>query len=281
MENGSTEIPDNRDALGGSGEADPQGTRTGHVVPPVEHEADVDGDVPVEPLWHTVKGDLSQAKGWRIFAVVGLLVWMAFQWGWGNDILLPSIVARVFDATDDGETWASGIAAVAAGTGAGALFWGVTQAFDGIVVLTGLRLLPGITARISNFLTKKGWVKPVAELPRGTKFLIAYATGVSVLCLVDVFATGRHGLRSRGRMLVEGVGLAVAGVAPIVALITGLTVLGARVEVTADAAEVAVRYARNPVTWLVIYGTIVGISALISRLTGDKPGDAVTDSPAG
>lgn len=224
--------------------------------------------VTTESLWQTVKRDFSTATGARILGVIVLLAWMAFQWGFGNDILLPPIVARAFEAVDDGKTWLSGSAAVAAGVGAGGAFWGLTQAFDAVIVLSGLRLIPNITARISNFLRDKGWVKSFAELSWGTRFLIAYASGASILCLVDVFATGRSGLRSRGRMVVQAVGLAVAGVAIAIAVVSIVIAVGARVPATEGAADFVLRYARNPVTWLVIYGSIVGISALAGRIGG-------------
>ncbi len=223
-----------------------------------------------ESLWQTAKGDFANAAGLRLLGVTLVLVWMAFQWGWGNDILLPPIVARAFESVDDGESWASGLAAIGSGTGAGALFWGVTQAIDGIVVLTGISLLPGITGRISKFLNKKGWVKTYSELSLSTRFLIAYASGASMLCLIDVFATGRPGLRERRRILAESVGLAVAGVAIVLAVITTAAAIGSRVPATEATAEVIVRYARNPLTWLVIYGSIFVLSTLNSKLRPDE-----------
>lgn len=223
-----------------------------------------------ESLWQTVRGDFSQAAGFKVLGVIGVLGWMAFQWGWGNDVLLPPIIARAFEGVDDGETWPSAIGAVLAGTGAGSLFWAITQTLDGVIVLSGLRLVPGITDRVSRFLRRSGWVKPFSELSFGTRFLIAYASGASILCLVDVFATGRQGLRTRGRMLFEAVALAVAGVALIVAVITIAVAVGARVPATEAAAEVVVRYARNPLTWLVIYGSVVFVSAITGRLRSDR-----------
>ena len=235
---------------------------TGEVAPE-------DGLKEQESLWATVKGDFANSGGFKIVAVALVLAWMAFQWGWGNDILLPPIVARAFESVDDGTTWLSAVLATLAGTGAGMIFWGLTQTIDGVVVLTGLRLLPGITARISRFVGRQGWIKPYDQLTLRTKFLIAYLSGASVLCLADVFATGTQGLNVRRRMLAEAVGLAVAGVGLIILVIGVLTSIGARIPATEGAAEVAVRYAKNPLTWLAIYGTLFGLSALASKITGE------------
>lgn len=243
-----------------------------------EQSADgqIESEAETESLWQTVKGDFRDVRGVRLLGVFGLLAWMAFQWGWGNDILLPPIVARTFDAIDDGSTWPSAVASTSAGIAAGAAFWGLTQALDGVIVLSGLRLVPGITARISRFLRRQGWVKPFDELSVGTKFLIAYASGASLLCLVDVFATGRAGLLGRGRMLMQAVALAVAGVAIAIAVVLGVTVVGLRVPVTTAAAETIVRYASNPLTWLVIYGSLVGLSLVVSRFNGRSQGEPDT-----
>ena len=235
---------------------------------PVNDPAAEADAAPDESLWATAKRDFATNRGAKLAGVIAMLAWMAFQWGWGNDILLPPIAAGAFDAVDDGATWTSAVAAVVSGTGAGALFWGFTQALDGVIVLTGLSRIPHITDRIARFLRRQGWVKPFDELSFGTKFLIAYASGASVLCLVDVFATGRNGLANRRRMLAQAVGLAVAGVGFVVAIVTTLAAIGSRFPATASTTDWLVGYARNPLTWLVIYGSVVAVSAAISRLRG-------------
>lgn len=246
----------------------------------MELEEEVPADRESESVWQTVRNDFADASGLRLLGVAGMLLWMAFQWGWGNDILLPPIVARTFEALDDGITWTSAIGSTAGATAVGSLFWGVTQTLDGVIVLSGLRLVPGVTARISRLLARQGLIKPFTELSFGTKFLVAYASGASLLCLIDVFATGRPGLEARRRMLGQAVALAVAGVAVAVVVVTGAAAVGRRVPATKGAADVVVRYASNPVTWLVIYGSLVGLSALGSRLMVrfGKPPPAAVDT---
>ncbi len=223
---------------------------------------------PEPSLWSTIKGDFANATGARVLGVLGMMIWMAFQWGWGNDVLLPPIVARAFDAIDDSSTWPSAIGAIGAGTVAGSGFWGITQAFDGVVVLAGFGLIPATTARISRTLRRHGLVKPYHELSFGTRFFVAYLSGASVLCLIDVMATGRPGLQPRRRILAEAVAMAVAGVAIVIVVITSAIAIGARVPATEGAAEFVVRYARNPLTWLALYGTLALGSAIAGRLRG-------------
>lgn len=232
----------------------------------MEPTSDVEVSAEEPSLWHTVKGDLADAGGRRLLGVVAVLGWLAFQWGWGNDVLLPPIVTRAFELVDDGKTWPSAAGSIAAGTAAGSIFWALTQTLDGIIVLSGSRLVPRITARFSRLLARQGLIKPLTELSTGTRFLIAFASGASMLCLIDVFATGEPGVRGRVTMLRDAVTLAVGGVALAVFVVTTTTAIGRRVPATSEVAEVVLRYARNPVTWLVFYGSLVVGAAVVERI---------------
>ena len=227
-------------------------------------------DKPAESLWETVKADFSTASGLRVAGVVLLVAWMGFQWGFGNDALLPSIAASAFDAVDDGESWSSGFAAVTAAAAAGFLFWAATQAFDAVLMLSGLRLVPRITDRLAAYLRRKGWVTPYADMKWSTRWAIAYFTGASVVCLVDLFATGESGIRQRRGMIISSTLLSAGSVGGVVALVTGAAMIAKRVPATEPAADVFIRFAKNPLTWIVIFGSIF----LIGHLRGSDSEEA-------
>lgn len=222
-------------------------------------------EAPDESLWQTIKGDFAGVAGLKIVAVTALLLWMAFQWGFGNDALLPSIVAFTFDSVDDRSSWAVGAAGVAAAMAAGFLFWAITQLIDAIVMLSGLRLLPGISQRISAFLRRRGWITPYADMKWSTRWIIAYATGVSALCLVDAFATGTPGVRVRRRMIGVATVLSAGSVSLVVGLVTALAVIANRVPATEQGAETAIRFAKNPLTWILIFATVFAVGHLRSN----------------
>lgn len=223
-----------------------------------------------EPLWHTVKRDFSAASGLALLGVVALLGWMAFQWGFGNDALLPPIVAWVFDGIDDDTSWSAGLLGVAGAMAAGFLFWGATQLLDAIIMLSGLRLIPGITARVSHFLRDKGWVTPYRDMSWSTRWIIAYATGASALCLVDFFATGEGGLRQRRQMVTSAVVLSAGTVSLVVGVLAGAAMVAKRVPATEGAADTLIRYAKNPLVWILIFTTVFAVGHLRSRRS---PGD--------
>lgn len=228
-----------------------------------------------ESLWQTVRGDFASAAGWRVLAVAVVLAWMAFQWGLGNDILLPSIAATAFDGVDDGTTWSRGIAGVSAAAGAGFAFWALTQLIDVVVVMTGLRLLPGITDRLSRFLRRKGWVTSYEDMKWSTRWIIAYASGASLLCLVDVLATGRQGLGPRKTMAGSAILLSAGSVGVVVALVAAAAMIGKRIPATTDEAEAFVRYARNPLMWIAVFVVVF----LVSQLSSGRGQSPTTSDP--
>lgn len=198
---------------------------------------------------------------------------MAFQWGFGNDILLPPIVATVFDAVDNGETWSSGGTAVVLAALAGFVFWGAAQLLDAVIVLGGLRLIPGLTDRLSVFLRKKGLVTPYADMKWSTRWAIAYATGASMLCLVDVFATGRQGLRHRAAMVLAAALLSAGSVGLVVGIVTAAAMVAKRVPATEGAAEVFIRFAKNPLTWVAIFAVVF----VVGHFSADSDTDSESD----
>ena len=209
-----------------------------------------------------------------MLAVFGVLVWMAFQWGLGNDILLPSIAATAFDTIDDGSAWSRGFIAVGAAAAAGFVFWTITQLIDVIVVMTGLRLLPAMTERLSRFLRAKGWVTPYRDMRWSTRWIIAYASGASLLCLVDVLATGRQGMRDRKKMASSAILLSAGSVGVVVGLVAAAAMVGKRVPATADEADDFVRYARNPLMWIGVFVVVFLIGRFrSSRRTPPRTSD--------
>lgn len=225
---------------------------------------------PDPSLWQTVKADFGAATGWKVLAVFCLLAWMAFQWGFGNDALLPSIAATALDTVDDGASWPSGFAGVAAATAASFVFWALTQMIDAVVMLTGLRLVPRLTERIARFLQAKGWLTSYDQMKWSTRWIIAYATGVSALCLVDLFATGTPGIRHRRQMIVASVLLSAGTVSIVVALVVTAAMVATRIPATGAAADVFIRFARNPLTWIAIFAVVFGVGYLRDRDPHDQ-----------
>lgn len=223
------------------------------------------GDEPTETIRGAARADFAGAPGPKSILILGLLSWMAFQWGFGNDVVLPTVASNVFAWADDGESWSSGVVAVFMAAAAGGGFWAVSQAVDAIVLLTGLKLVPNLTERISVSLTKRNLVKPYAELSWSTRWVVSYATGASVVCLVDAFATGRPGLAGRRRMIAETVVLSAGSITVVTGAVVAAAMIASRVPATEAAAEVFIRFARNPLTWITIFAIVFLVGALRDR----------------
>jgi hypothetical protein len=218
------------------------------------------------PYWPLVRRDLSRLTALRFASAVAMTAWIIFQWGFGNDALLPVLVARTGTWIDDETTL---IRLVLATTGAGLvglLFWAVTQTIDAVVVIAGADLMPNTVARLSAGLRRRGWVKPWAELSWVDRWLIAYGAGASAAVLVDALATGRPGLHGRRSMVASAVALSSGSVGLVSFVITGLALSGLRFPSTEPAARRIIAVVSSPLFWLAVLSAVFIGSRLRHRL---------------
>ena len=227
-----------------------------------------------ESFRQAARADLAGASGIRVLGVVALLSWLLFQWGIGNDALLPAISARAFDAFEDPTVidvasgdlhWGAGVLAALAAGFAGFVFWTLTQLLDAVLVLMGTRLVPNVVGRLGENLRQRGWVKEWRELAWSTRWMIAYGVGASAAGLVDALATGRPGVAGRRWMICSAALVSSVTVGLIVTAVAGAAVVGLRIEGAQPATEVFIRYAKNPLTWLAIFGLVIVVNSIRNR----------------
>jgi hypothetical protein len=99
----------------------------------------------------------------------------------------------------------------------------------------------------------------------------SYATGASALCLVDLFATGEGGLHDRRRIAVSAVLMSAGTVSLVVGLVVTAAMVATRVPATEGAADTLIRFAKNPLTWILIFATAFAVGHLRSS-GGDEDG---------
>ena len=213
-------------------------------------------------LRNDITEDLWTNTGVTLVAGAATLAWLAFQWGFGNDVLLPTITARVYNAIEQPPNWQTGITAAAAATAAGGAFWALTQLLDTVIVLAGLRLLPRVSHRLGNWLTTKHLIIPYDQMRPTTRWAIAYVAGASAVCLIDALATGQPGIARRRTMIAQTIALSAGTITLIVATVTTATMAGQRTPALQPAASTLANYAANPLTWV----AVVAVIALAGRI---------------
>ncbi len=214
--------------------------------------------------------DIRSHRGLPVVVVTLALFWLAFQWGLGNDVVLPTLAARSLVAIDDGQTWMSGVAAVLVAGLAAFVFWSATQLLDCVVVLGTLRWLPRMTARFGRWVRFRGWVSTYDQMSWSTRWSIAYLAGASAVCLIDVFATGQPGIGKRWKIVAQTVLLSSGSVALVVLLIASAVMASRRFPSLEPVASVLLRFAPNPLTWLVVVGLAVATGRLRTALSAPK-----------
>ncbi len=205
-------------------------------------------------LRRAARNDLRAASGRDLAVVLALGAWLVYQWGFGNDALLPPIVANVADGLDDGETFGAGAAAVVGGAAAGAVFWAACMAIDGLVMMVGLRRLPHLVAEIGRRLRARGWVARWDDMRWSTRWMLAYGAGPSALILADALADGPDDRPRRHRIIAVAVALAAGSVAVVSAVIVAAAVTARRFPATRPTADWIVRVASNPLFWIALFG---------------------------
>ena len=81
---------------------------------------------------------------------------------------------------------------------------------------------------------------------------------------VDVFATGRQGVRDRSVMIPTSVALSAGTVGVVVGLVATATMVATRVPATASGAEVFLRWAKNALTWVAIFAVVFLVGRLMN-----------------
>lgn len=205
-------------------------------------------------LRRAATSDLRAATGRDLVVVLALGVWLVYQWGFGNDALLPPIVANVADGLDDGATLGPGVAAVVGGAAAGAAFWAACMAIDGIVMAIGLRRLPNLVGEIGRRLRARGWVARWDDMRWSTRWILAYGAGPSALVLADALADGPDDPRRRRRIIATAVALSAGSVGVVAGVIVAAAVTARRFPATRSTADWIVRIASNPLFWIALFG---------------------------
>lgn len=217
-------------------------------------------------LRRSVSADFRGASWGRRLALVGVVAWIVYEWGPGNETVTPWLVLTVLDRANDGP----GVIAVAAIVGF--VFTLVQQLLSGVTALVGFSLFDRTAAaawrQLSVDGTKqlRGW----HETSIAARFAMAFSLGTTAVALVQISTSGVVGVRRHLRAIVESA-LAVASTVGLLGALAGvLAWVGRSVPALAGATDTIIRVVGNPLLWLGLVVVIV----LIDRRNGRKAASA-------
>jgi hypothetical protein len=209
-----------------------------------------------------LRADLRSGTGRQRMALVGLVGWLAYEWGPGNETVTPWIVFRVLgDAQGDAAT-----IAVPAVVGFG--FTLVQQLASGLTALVAFGAFSRTADAAWRRLTAGEGTAPGewTQLDWIPRSLLAFGLGTTAVALTQVITTGAADGAVHRRVVVQSAALCASLVAVLAALAGCLAWTGSRYPSTDPAVTTALRVLGNPLFWLgVVFGPWLVIQLARSR----------------
>lgn len=210
-----------------------------------------------------------RASAWRRrLALAGVLAWLAYEWGPGNEAVTPWIVLRIIGSTNE----SAAVVPVATAVGFG--FTLFQQTLSGLTALSGFSMFTQTTQSAWEYLSDGGR----KDLPRWAtmsapgRAAVVFTLGTTAVALTEIATSGEVGVRRHLRAVLSSA-LLCAGLVGFLAGFAGtLALIGRRVGALSAATQLILRLLGNPLVWLALAATLIVSETLQRR--GAPPGAA-------
>jgi hypothetical protein len=221
-------------------------------------------------LRNAVVADFRESRWRHRMALVGVVVWLAYEWGIGNETVTPWLLANVIRRTD-------GAWAIAAAGIVGFAFTLAQQLLAGFTALAGFALFDRTTQAAWSRLQARFGRTPTewSHLGLLTRTITVFLFGTTAVALLQLVATGRVGVRRHARAIVESAILCATIVGVLGAVAGAVAAVGREVDGLESSTEWTLRVLGNPLLWLGML-LVVGLVHLV-RGEPDQPGDGAAD----
>jgi hypothetical protein len=243
----------------------PAGEESGRTPPGTAHST--------RSIRGAAGADFRNATWPQRLALAGVVSWLVYEWGPGNETFTPWLLARVIAATDS--AWAIPLTALV-----GFAFTATQQLASGFTALAGFSMfdrtaraawtrLRGQSDTAPGEWSKLGWVARSA---------IVFPLGTTSVALIQIMSTGEVGVRRHRRVIASSALLCATLVGALGAVAATLALVGRSVPALEGATNWILRVLGNPLFWL----AMIVVAVLVRRLLthGDRTGIPSEGSPA-
>ena len=213
-------------------------------------QSDPDPPTPARPdpsVRTAVGADLRDATWPQRLALGGVVWWITYEWGPGNETFTPWLLAQVIAASDS--AWVIPLAALV-----GFVFTATQQLASGFTALAGFSLfdrtsraawnrLRGQSATAPGEWSRLGWVGRSA---------IVFPLGTTSVALIQIMTTGEVGVRRHRRVVATSALLCATLVGVLGAIAGSLALIGRNVPALEGATNWILRVLGNPLFWLAL-----------------------------
>jgi hypothetical protein len=192
-------------------------------------------------------------------ALVGVVAWIAYEWGPGNETVTPWLLAQVIAGTDS--IWVVPLTALA-----GFGFTAAQQLASGFTALAGFSMFDN-TARASwDRLRGQSHTAPGewSSLGWGARSALVFTLGTTSVALIQIMTTGEVGVRRHRRAVASSALLCGALVGALGALGAGVALVGRNVPALEGATNWILRVLGNPLFWLGLIVVSVGARKVLT-----------------
>jgi hypothetical protein len=178
-------------------------------------------------------------------ALVGVVFWVAYEWGPGNETFTPWLLARVIAGTDS--LWVIPLTALV-----GFGFTVVQQLASGFTALAGFSMFDRTSRAAWNRLRGKSGTVPGewSGLGWGARSAIVFPLGTTSVALIQIMTTGEVGVRRHRRVVAMSAVLCATLVGMLGAVAATLALVGRNVPALEGTTNWILRVLGNPLFWL-------------------------------
>jgi hypothetical protein len=231
-------------------------------------------------LTDAIRGDFRAASRKQRLWLIMTALWLAYEWGPGNETLTPWILARIIGRNN-------GIVVIPVTFAVGFAFTTAQQLASGWTALAGFssfdrtsqaawaKLRGGRTSVPRNWYGLSWWAR----------CSVVFTLGTTAVALIQVMTTGEVGVRRHASAIRSSAILCGAIVGTIGGCAATVAYLGRRVHVLTSGTNWVIRILGNPLFWLglvVIFGVFRAASRRAADVDVDEDvestGSAVADS---
>lgn len=206
---------------------------------------ETDQQEPAASLRAAVAGDWRGSTARQRLALAGVVAWMAYEWGPGNETVTPWILLRVLDDNE-------GAMSVLATAAVGLVFTTIQQVVSGFTALLGFSMFRRSSSAAWRRLSRDGRQPPGDwnRLGWPGRAAMAFGLGTTAVALTQQVTTGDVGVRRHGNEVMQSALLCGALVAAIGAFAGALAWLGREVDVLRGGTDRVIHVLGNPLVWL-------------------------------
>lgn len=223
-------------------------------------------DTPADlPLRAAVTADFRASEPLRRVALCGVVFWLAYEWGIGNEVVTPWLLARVINDRP-------GLEAIPAAIIVGFVFTALQQLLAGVTALAGFSMFDRTAHAAWRRLGARFDSIPGewSSLGLFSRAVLVFGLGTTAVALAQITTTGEVGVRRHGRAVAESAVLCGAIVGLVAGGVGALAVAGRRIEMLAPFTEWMLRVLGNPLFWLGLLVLVAIVNVARHRLSSSK-----------